>query len=114
MARAHALTLGRGLSRLAKLMKMPERLQSLFDEARRRRNYLLHHFFRDEIHEFYTADGRLRMHHKLMDDIELYSRADRELMKATSKMRHKIGLTDEKLRRSSEKLEAEYRAGQRP
>src|SRR5206468_5249329 len=110
MARARALTLGRGLSRLGELMKMPNELQTLFDEALETRNYLLHHFFRDEIHEFYTAGGRLKMHDKLMSYVDLFSRADRELMAATSELRHRIGLTDEMLRRSLEQLETEYRA----
>lgn len=110
MARAHALTLGGALSRLGKLMKMPDDLQKLFEDAREKRNYLLHHFFRTEIHEFYTAGGRLRMHDKLLTYVDLFLRADQQLMNATSELRQKIGLSDEKLRKSLEQLEAAYRS----
>lgn len=110
MAVGHSLTLGRGLSRLSKLLQPPVELRELFDRALQSRNYLLHHFFRDEIQDFYTAAGRLRMFDKLVSYVDLFSRADRELMAATSESRHRLGLTEEKLKRSLEELETEYRA----
>ena len=52
----------------------------------------------------------MRMYEKLMASVELFSRADRELMALTSEQRRKIGLTDEELQRAFRDLEAEYRA----
>jgi len=72
MARAHKLPLGPALARLASLLELPLKTRQLFDEALRTRNYLIHHFFRDEIHEFYTAPGRERMYAKLKSYVDLW------------------------------------------
>ena len=110
MEKAHRLPLGAAIIRFRKKVALSEEASAVLSEALIARNYLIHHFFRDKIEQFYSPIGRARLHETLMSYVELFQRAERMLHAATATVRQKIGLTDDKLARTLEQYESELRS----
>ena len=87
-------TLGALLKYLKSEVALPPDLESTLTEALNRRNYLAHHYFREQAESFVTRSGRAQMHQELQVDQQLFERADEKLEKALTPFRVKHGVTD--------------------
>ena len=87
-------TLGALLKYLKSEVALPPDLESTLTEALNRRNYLAHHYFREQAESFVTRSGRAQMHQELQVDQQLFERANEKLEKALTPFRVKHGVTD--------------------
>lgn len=87
-------TLGALLKHLKSEIALPTDLESTLTEALNRRNYLAHHYFRENARSFVTQNGRAQMLQELQIDQQLFERADEQLGKALTPIRVKHGVTD--------------------
>lgn len=95
MVKAHRLSLGAAIIRLRQTMPLDEELDVVLTAVLATRNYLVHHFFREQIGSFYSMQGSAQLHEKLVSYVELFSDGDRRLHAATAALRQRMGLTDE-------------------
>lgn len=87
-------TLGALLKHLKSGVELPPDLESTLTEALNRRNYLVHHYFREMAECFVTRSGRCHMLQELQNDQQLFEVADEKLRKALTPFREKHGVTD--------------------
>lgn len=90
-------TLGRLIRNFKKATLVPEDLERLLADALKRRNYLTHHFFREQAEAFMSHEGRELMIAELKKAQKLFEKADDLLSAVERPLREKYGMTDEKL-----------------
>lgn len=107
MERKFEFTLGRMIRELEAVTTIEPDLQSMLTLALKRRNWLAHDYFKVRAKDFMTVKGRAEMLSELQESQELISSADAALEKAIKPARERIGLTDEVLAATYEKLNIE-------
>lgn len=98
-----AQTMGNLLKRLGNVATLTDETKGQIVEAKKRRDYLSHHFFRDHAANFMTRQGRDKMIAELEEDRELFHLVDVDLYKATKAVRDRLGVRDEWLKAQVEK-----------
>jgi hypothetical protein len=100
-------TLGVLISDLRKRVSLPARAEEIMGLAVDKRNFLIHHFFRERAFEFATDAGRKRMLDELRETqavVYLAEGAAKDLCLALAKV---IGLTPEHIEAEVERLRQE-------
>lgn len=95
MKRQHAQSLGNLIRGLSKAVDLSPDLKSLIDQAKIRRDFLAHHFFRERAVEFASQAGRVAMIEELERDHDLFEEADRAIDALVRPHRAALGMTDE-------------------
>lgn len=90
-------TLGRLIRNLREATAVPRELEDKLTQALKRRNWITHHFFRQQADEFMSAPGRDSMIRELEKAQELFQMADDLLSQTIKPIREKHGLTDDRL-----------------
>jgi hypothetical protein len=81
MSQQHAKTLGNLVRRAQELVDMEDSLKTLIAEAKKRRDFVVHHFWRECIEEFYSRRGRDTLIAELKKATDLFDAADIALTK---------------------------------
>jgi hypothetical protein len=103
MDRHFETTMGQLIKAVQKHVPVPAELKVLLLEARAKRNWLVHHYFRERAESFMNEPGREKMIAELKKAHGLFSRTDELLGEVVRPLREKFGFTDKK-------LEADYNA----
>lgn len=97
-------TLGKLVSSLGGSgIQIPASLISDLHASLNARNRLVHRYFREQAGMWFTSEGRSSMAEELKAMQEQFSRTDRELHEATSKIRSSLGITEEAVRLAAER-----------
>jgi hypothetical protein len=88
-----AQTMGNLIKRLSTFDGFDDALNLRIVEAKKRRDFLTHGFWRDRSVEFATAGGRARMRDELMADTEMFGQVDRAVDAAAKSTRECLDST---------------------
>ncbi|MEB3263528.1 MAG: hypothetical protein VKJ66_04060 [Synechococcus sp.] len=109
MDRHFQAPMGRMMSSLRDVTYVDDDLEQLLNEALRKRNWLVHHFFRERASEFMSSPGREQMISEIDGCRDLFQSADKRLEAIVVPLRRKAGLTDELFAREYERMQKEAR-----
>ncbi len=107
MDRHFQATMGRMMRELRDVTRMDDDLEQLLSEALRKRNWLVHDFFRERATGFISTTGREQMLSEVDRCRDLFQSADKRLEATVAPLRRKAGLTDELLAREYERIHKE-------
>ena len=93
--RQHAQTLGNLIKRAQGLVDMDVSLKDLIAEAKKRRDFVADHFFRERSEEFASRRGRDKMIVELESAHALFEAVDHALGTFTEPYRNQLGMSDE-------------------
>ena len=97
MDKHFAMTLGGMIKEFSKFVAVPPTLESMLVQARSKRNWLAHNFFRERAEEFMNMEGRHKMLAELQDAQRLFEQCDDALSEVTQSLHERFGPTDEEL-----------------
>lgn len=109
MDRHFQATMGRMMRNLRDTTQVDDDLEQLLSEALRKRNWLVHDFFRERATEFMSSPGREQMISEVDGCRDLFQSADKRLEATVVPLRRRAGLTDELLAREYERMQKEAR-----
>jgi hypothetical protein len=109
MDRHFQAPMGRMMRNLRDITHVDDDLEQLLNEALRKRNWLVHHFFRERAAEFMSSPGREQMISEVDGCRDLFQTADKRLEAVVVPLRGKAGLTDELFAREYERMQKEAR-----
>jgi hypothetical protein len=96
MERQHAQTLGNLLKRVSGCVVLPADLRTLITEAKAKRDFLAHHYFRERAELFARRRGRDQMIEELDAAMAAFAAADTALETFLEPHRSSLGLTKER------------------
>lgn len=97
MEKHFAKTMG-GVAQLAsKLPNFSDELKKRIEEARKRRNFLAHHYWRERSVKFANSCGREEMREELAADRDMFAKLDKDIDEAMKSTRVKLNIDDKKL-----------------
>jgi hypothetical protein len=88
-------TLGPLIGGLKTAIEVPPDFEAMLGDALRRRNWLVHHYFRERATELMTSSGRGKMIDELMAAQQLLSFTDQALDQVIRPIRERYGISDE-------------------
>jgi hypothetical protein len=97
LAKQHTLSLGNLVKRVQELAEMGVDLKAQIVEAKARRDFLAHHFFRKRAVEFCKRNGRDTMIAELVTARTIFDRVDQALTEFLEPYRKKLGISNELL-----------------
>lgn len=100
-------TMGRMMKMLRSATKVDETFERLLSEALRKRNWLVHDFFRERATEFITSRGRMQMLAEVDECRDLFASADVRLENIVAPLREKAGVKEELLGKMEEQMRRE-------
>jgi hypothetical protein len=93
--------LSKTMGQLGKLVKafpdLSDELKGRIEEAIKRRNFLIHDYWREAGYMFETEDGRAKMIAELSNDIDTFEKLAQDIMEATKPVRARLGISEETL-----------------
>lgn len=92
----HAQTLGNLIKRISALPELSDNLKEKLRDAKKRRDFLGHHYFRERAVEFSNRAGRDKMIAELHNDGAFFEAIDRALYAELAPTREKLGMSGEK------------------
>lgn len=105
---AHAgKTLGALLNVLRQYVELPTGIEARSQEALKRRNYLVHHYFKERVAGFVTLPGRQAMLTELAELARLFDEVDGQLTELMFRFGAHFGLTPEQVELEMVKWQAE-------
>lgn len=111
MEEQFAQTMGSLIKRLSTFDGFDAELKTRIIEAKTRRDFLTHGFWRDRSIEFVTADGRAKMRDELLEDTEMFRNVDRAVGAAAKSVREYLGIDDNIVENYYERQIARLKAG---
>jgi hypothetical protein len=95
MEKQFARTMGNIIRQVENLPEMSNNLKDRIVSAKKRRNFLTHHFWRERSREFATANkGRAEMRDELKKDRDEFEQLDRDINEALRPARKRLGIED--------------------
>lgn len=88
-------TLGQLIITLGKSVPVPCELERELLYALSKRNWIIHHYFRENAENFFTFNGRVRMINELIEIQRIFQESDSSLNQAMKPYRERYGFTDE-------------------
>lgn len=101
-------TFGQLLSRARKSNSIPNDIDSILEDALRKRNWLIHHYFADRAVQFTTEIGRRQMLDELQSLIRIFMDADRATETIYKPIFEELGVTEESVAKMIEEMVKEY------
>jgi len=111
MENQFAQTMGNLIRRAQAFAGFEDELKTRILAAKKRRDFLTHHYWRERSTDFYTAEGRSRMMEELNEDAEVFGSLDRDIDAATKPIRESLGIDDQVLNAHAEAKMARIKAG---
>ena len=93
---------------------MDRELKERIANAKKRRDFLVHHFWRERSEEFATSHGRLKMVKELNRDAEDFELLNDDINEAVKPVREALGIKDEVLDAYTNQFIAEVKSRDRP
>lgn len=90
-------TLGQLIKRVNRVYNLSKKDRKTLEMICQRRNFVAHHFFKEDIHKTFTVDGRVEMIKELVSYFEKSKELDISLMSYINEYMKKCGLTDKLL-----------------
>ncbi len=87
-------TMGNLIKRVHSFTVFDDSLKHRIDEAKKRRDFLTHHYWRERSIEFSTEKGRRAMMSELNADAEAFCQLDSDIESATAEVRKSVGIDD--------------------
>jgi hypothetical protein len=106
-------TLGGLLSDVKTVVTMTPAAEVLLAESLRRRNYLMHHFFRERAFEFVTTEGRQQLVAELKETHAYFLIAVRSAEAILLEIARQSGITMEAIAEEAERMRQEARSKDR-
>ncbi len=88
-----------------------DELKARIKTANERRNYLIHHYWREQAFTMQTNEGRAKMIEEVSADADTFEKLAADIHEAMKPVREKLGLKDEALDAQVEKQMASTRGG---
>lgn len=107
-----AQTMGNLMRRVEKFGGFDDALKARIADAKKRRDFLTHHYWRERSVDFATSGGRERMREELNADAEMFERLDRDIDAAGAPLRSNLGIKDEMLEDYSRKFMERAKLGE--
>jgi hypothetical protein len=92
-----AQTMGNLMRRVETFGRFDDALKARIADAKKRRDFLTHHYWRERSIDFATSAGRVRMREELNADAEVFAKLDRDIDAASAPLRANLGIKDEML-----------------
>ncbi len=92
--RHFAQTMGNVLKRVETFPYLNADIRKRIRDAKVRRDFLAHHYWRERSVEFASQAGRARMRIELEDDTHTFQKLDRDIETSMKLVRHKLGIDD--------------------
>lgn len=86
-----AQTMGNLMRRVEKFSAFDDVLKARIADAKKRRDFLTHHFWRERSIDFATSAGRERMREELNTDADMFEKLDRDIDAASAPLRATLG-----------------------
>ena len=99
-----AQTMGNLVREIERIPEISDDLKKRIVAAKKRRDFLSHHFWRERAKEFATSQGCAAMREELQKDMELFEQLDREINTAMLPIRQRLGIKDKWLQQHYEKI----------
>lgn len=112
MEKNFAQTMGNLLKRVQQSADFTDELKARIINAKERRDFLVHHYWRVMAVPFYNSEGRAKMIEELNADAELFEKLDEDVQKAMAPIRQKLGIKEEKISAYVEEFMAKAKSGQ--
>jgi hypothetical protein len=87
-------TMGNLMRRVEQFGGFDAALKARIADAKKRRDFLTHHYWRERSIDFATSAGRERMREELNADAEMFGKLDRDIDAATAPLRANLGIKD--------------------
>ena len=97
MEEQFAQTMGNLMRRVEKFGAFDDALKGRIADAKKRRDFLTHHYWRERSIDFATSAGRERMREELNADAEMFQQLDHDIDAASAPLRTALGIKDEVL-----------------
>ena len=94
-------TMGKMIQNFKKHVAVPIEFEQLLLDARTKRNFLAHHYFRERADDFMKEAGREKMILELKAAQKLFEQTDDTLSEVVRPLRIKLGFTDEMVEASN-------------
>ena len=94
MEQQFAQTMGNLIRRVESFDGFDDAIKRRIADAKKRRDFLIHHYWRERSLEFATSDGRMVMMKELNEDAEMFQKLDRDIEAASAIVRKKLGIDD--------------------
>jgi leucyl-tRNA synthetase len=104
-------TMGKLNERVASFADLDEKLKKRISDATKRRNFLIHEYWRENALSLDTKPGREKMIAELKSDADIFEKLDQDVRDATKPVRSRLGIKEEVLNARVEKRLAEVRHG---
>lgn len=104
MDRHFEATMGRMMKSLRDATQVSAELEGLLRGALKKRNWLVHDYFRERATEFMSSAGREQMLREVDECRDLFQTTDQRLESIVAPLRAKAGLTDELLEREYRRM----------
>lgn len=104
MDRHFEATMGRMMKNLRDVTQVGADLENLLRDALKKRNWLVHDYFRERASEFMSSAGREQMLREVDECRDLFQAADQGLEGIVAPLRSKAGITDELLEREYQRM----------
>lgn len=101
-AHAFSLTLGAVIKELRG--KLPNEFSARLEDVLEKRNFLAHHFWSDRVHLMFHVDHIYQLINELDGYTELFNRLDEEISHWAHRRLHDLGVTDEMLQKSLNRI----------
>jgi hypothetical protein len=102
-----AKTMGNIIREVEKLPEITPELRTRISDAKKRRDFLTHHYWRERSEEFITRRGRAAMRVELEDDANMFHQLDLDVSAALSPTLKRLGIKEEWLEAHFEKIKKE-------
>ncbi|ESX64924.1 hypothetical protein X759_29795 [Mesorhizobium sp. LSHC420B00] len=99
MESQYAQTLGNLIKRVSALPELSDDLKERLRDAKKRRDFLGHHYFRERAVEFSNRAGRDKMAEELHNDGDMFEAIDRDLYAELAAIRKKLGMGGEEFQK---------------
>ncbi|MBD8553513.1 hypothetical protein IFT84_03135 [Rhizobium sp. CFBP 8762] len=99
MESQHSQTFGNLLKRVSALPELSDALKERLREAKKRRDFLGHHYFRERAVDFSNRIGRDKMIEELHNDGDMFELIDSDLCGELAPVREKLGMDGEKFQK---------------
>ncbi|MEN3950942.1 hypothetical protein [Iodidimonas sp. SYSU 1G8] len=99
MESQHAQTLGNLIKRVSAMPELSDYIKERLRDAKRRRDFLSHHYFRERAVEFSNRTGRDKMIAELHNDGDIFLEIERDLYVELAPIREKLGMDGEKFQK---------------
>jgi len=100
-------TMGQFLGEVKQVYDLPDELNEELGQVLKKRNYLVHHYFKENIQKCYSDAGRREMMKYFSDFIDEVKQVDEQLVPLSKKYVQQLGITEEMLSQIMKEMQNE-------